>query len=133
MPSSDVKYIGLDVHKEAIAIAVLNGAGKLVMESIVETKVSSGRSSLRSSTGGYHHPVFCTLIPTPTFTPPILHKSRMRRRARTDLPGGRSVMSVPTGSLTNFGAKPGREGSATMRREPDPACVVTAYIDQRIA
>jgi hypothetical protein len=26
------KYIGLDVHKEAIAIAVLNGGGKLVME-----------------------------------------------------------------------------------------------------
>ncbi len=41
MPSSNVKYIGLDVHKEAIAIAVLNGAGKLVMESIVETKAST--------------------------------------------------------------------------------------------
>jgi len=26
------------VHKEAISIAVLNGAGKLVMESIVESK-----------------------------------------------------------------------------------------------
>jgi hypothetical protein len=32
------KYIGMDVHKEAITIAVLNGAGKLVMESIIETK-----------------------------------------------------------------------------------------------
>jgi hypothetical protein len=41
MLSSNVKYIGLDVHKEAIAIAVLNGAGKLVMESIVETKAST--------------------------------------------------------------------------------------------
>jgi len=29
MLSSNVKYIGLDVHKEAIAIAVVNGAGKL--------------------------------------------------------------------------------------------------------
>jgi transposase len=38
---SDVKYIGLDVHKEAIAIAVLNGSGKLVMESVIETKASS--------------------------------------------------------------------------------------------
>ena len=28
MLSSNVKYIGLDVHKEAVAIAVLNGAGK---------------------------------------------------------------------------------------------------------
>jgi hypothetical protein len=41
MPSSDVKYIGLDVHKEAITIAVLNAAGKLVMESVIETKAST--------------------------------------------------------------------------------------------
>jgi hypothetical protein len=32
------KYIGMDVHKEATTIAVMNSAGKLVMESIVETK-----------------------------------------------------------------------------------------------
>ena len=38
MRSSNVKYIGLDVHKEAISIAVLNGAGKLVMESIIEAR-----------------------------------------------------------------------------------------------
>jgi hypothetical protein len=25
----DIKYIGMDVHKEAIAIAVMNGEGKL--------------------------------------------------------------------------------------------------------
>ena len=29
-------------------------------------------------------------------TPFILHKSRMRKRARTDLCGGRSAMIVPT-------------------------------------
>jgi len=39
--SHDVKYIGMDVHKEAIVIAVLSGTGKLVMETIVETKASS--------------------------------------------------------------------------------------------
>jgi transposase len=39
--SRDIKYIGLDVHKEAIVIAVVNGSGKLVMESVVETKASS--------------------------------------------------------------------------------------------
>ena len=33
----NVKYIGMDVHKEAISIAVMNGEGKLVMESIIET------------------------------------------------------------------------------------------------
>jgi hypothetical protein len=39
--SRDVKYIGMEVHKEAIVIAVRNASGKLVMESIVETKVSN--------------------------------------------------------------------------------------------
>ena len=37
----NVKYIGMDVHKEAIAIAVLNSSGKLVMESTIETKAST--------------------------------------------------------------------------------------------
>ncbi len=32
------KYIGMDVHKETISIGVLNSSGKLVMESIIETK-----------------------------------------------------------------------------------------------
>jgi hypothetical protein len=36
-----VKYIGMDVHKEAISIAVLNSSGKLVMESTIETKAST--------------------------------------------------------------------------------------------
>ena len=36
--SRDIKYIGMDVHKEAVVIAVLNSSGKLVMESIVERK-----------------------------------------------------------------------------------------------
>src|SRR6185503_12988761 len=35
------KYIGMDVHQEAISIAVMNSAGKLVMESIVETKAAT--------------------------------------------------------------------------------------------
>jgi transposase len=33
-----MKYIGLDVHKEATSIAVLNSSGKLAMECIIETK-----------------------------------------------------------------------------------------------
>lgn len=32
------KFVGMDVHKEAIAIAVMNSAGKVIMESIIETK-----------------------------------------------------------------------------------------------
>jgi hypothetical protein len=39
--SRDVKYIEMDLHKEAVVIAVLNGNGKLVMETIVEAKASS--------------------------------------------------------------------------------------------
>ena len=38
--SRDIKYIGMDVHKEAIVIVVLNGRGKLVMETVVGTKAS---------------------------------------------------------------------------------------------
>src|SRR5438445_3454593 len=34
------KYIGMDVHKESISIAVMNGAGKIVMECLIETKAS---------------------------------------------------------------------------------------------
>ena len=35
------KYIGRDVHKESISIAVMNSASKLVMESILETKAAT--------------------------------------------------------------------------------------------
>ncbi len=34
------KYIGMDVHKESISIAVRNDAGKLVMECVIETKAN---------------------------------------------------------------------------------------------
>src|SRR5258707_8294731 len=54
MSSNMKKYIGLDVHKEAIAIAVLNGAGKLVMESIVETKASTLLDFLHGLRGELH-------------------------------------------------------------------------------
>ena len=32
------KYIGMDVHKDSISIAVLNSSGKLVMECVIETE-----------------------------------------------------------------------------------------------
>jgi hypothetical protein len=34
------KYIGMDVHKESISIAVMNGVGKIVMECVIETKAN---------------------------------------------------------------------------------------------
>jgi hypothetical protein len=35
------KYVGMDVHTEAITIAVVNSAGKIVMESTLETKANT--------------------------------------------------------------------------------------------
>jgi len=35
------KYIGMDVHKESISIAVMNGAGKIGMECVIEMKAST--------------------------------------------------------------------------------------------
>ena len=37
---NDTKYIGMDVHRESISIAVLNSVGKIVLECVVETKAS---------------------------------------------------------------------------------------------
>ena len=52
--SRDVKYIGMDVHQEATVIAVLNGHGKLMMESIVETKASSLLQFIHGLQGELH-------------------------------------------------------------------------------
>ena len=38
---SSEKYIGLDVHQATISVAVLDSTGKLIMESILETKAST--------------------------------------------------------------------------------------------
>jgi len=35
---NDAKYIGLDVHQATISVAILDSAGKLVLEAILETK-----------------------------------------------------------------------------------------------
>jgi transposase len=52
--SYDVKYIGMDVHKEAIVIAVLNGSGKMIMETILETKASSILQFIHGLRGELH-------------------------------------------------------------------------------
>src|SRR5438094_1167133 len=52
--SRDIQYIGMDVHKEAIVIAVLNGSGKLVMETILETKASSILQFIHGLRGELH-------------------------------------------------------------------------------
>ena len=35
------KYIGMDVHQATISVAVRDSAGKLVMESVIETKATT--------------------------------------------------------------------------------------------
>ena len=48
-----VKYIGEEVHKEAIAIAVLNSSGKLVMECVIETKAITILDFLKDLRGSW--------------------------------------------------------------------------------
>ena len=50
----DIKYIGMDVHKETISIAVMKGDGKLVMESIIETKASTILQFIQGVRGDLH-------------------------------------------------------------------------------
>ena len=38
---SQEKYIGMDVHQATISVAVLDSRGKLIMESILETKAAT--------------------------------------------------------------------------------------------
>lgn len=44
-------YVGLDVHKSSICIAVLNANGKSVMESVVETRASTILNYLKGLRG----------------------------------------------------------------------------------
>jgi transposase len=48
------KYIGMDVHKESISIAVRNAAGKLVMECVIETKASTILEFIHGLRGELH-------------------------------------------------------------------------------
>ena len=51
---TSTKYIGLDVHKESISIAVLNCAGKVVMECVIETKSSTILQFIHGFRGDLH-------------------------------------------------------------------------------
>jgi transposase len=44
-------YVGMDVHQASIVIVVLNGAGKVVMESIIETGAGTVRSFIKQLRG----------------------------------------------------------------------------------
>jgi hypothetical protein len=51
---NDVKYIGLDVHQATISAAVLDSAGKLLMESVVETKAATILQFVQGLRGSVH-------------------------------------------------------------------------------
>lgn len=51
---NDAKYIGLDVHQATISAAVLDSTGKLVMESILETKAASILQFIHGLRGSLH-------------------------------------------------------------------------------
>ena len=44
-------YVGMDVHQASIVLAVLNGAGKVVMESIIETGAETVRHFIKQLRG----------------------------------------------------------------------------------
>ncbi len=48
------KYIGMDVHKETISMAVMNSSGKLVMESVLETKAATLLQFIQGLRGNSH-------------------------------------------------------------------------------
>ena len=50
----DIKYIGMDIHKETISIAVMNGEGRVVMESVIETKASTILQCIQGVHGDLH-------------------------------------------------------------------------------
>jgi len=51
---NDAKYIGLDVHQATISVTVLDSAGKLVMEAMLETKAETILQFLRGLRGSLH-------------------------------------------------------------------------------
>jgi hypothetical protein len=51
---NDAKYIGLDVHQATISVAVLDSAGKLVMEAILETKAETILQFIQGLRGSLH-------------------------------------------------------------------------------
>src|SRR5208283_3042768 len=51
---NDAKYIGLDVHQATISVAVLDSAGNLVMEAILETKAETVLQFVRGLRGSLH-------------------------------------------------------------------------------
>ena len=63
---NQAKYIGMDVHQATISVAVMDSAGKLILESILENE--SGHDSAvhrrvaRQLAGDFRRRNFCRLV-----------------------------------------------------------------------
>ena len=53
---NQAKYIGMDVHQATISVAVMDSAGKLILESILETKAAT----ILQFIGGLHGSLLVT-------------------------------------------------------------------------
>ena|SRR5713226_4706830 len=51
---NDAKYIGLDVHQATISAAVLDSTGKVLMESVLETKAATILQFIHGLRGSLH-------------------------------------------------------------------------------
>src|ERR1035437_5306705 len=109
------------------------GCGGLFCSVAVKRAGHPGIGLTRFWTTGFRYPASCTLIPHSASTPLIQGGSRMRRRARTVLCGGRSAMVVPTATgirrehatfPTRFG---GHLGSTSVGRELDDQLVAFLF------
>src|SRR5712671_653245 len=50
----NTNYIGMDIHKETTSIAVMNAAGKVVMECVIETKANTVLQFIHGLRGDLH-------------------------------------------------------------------------------
>jgi hypothetical protein len=60
---TSTQYIGMDVHKESISIAVRNDVVKIVMECVIETKAITIRQFLHGLRGDLHVTFGCEALP----------------------------------------------------------------------
>ena len=51
---TDIKYVAFDAHKATTSVAVLNLAGKLVTQAVIQTQADTIRDFLRGLSGSVH-------------------------------------------------------------------------------
>jgi hypothetical protein len=90
---TSVKYIGLDVHKESISICVRNSVGKVVMESVIETKASTILQFIDGLRGEVHVTASFGMM-RPNRQRPEMHRLKVRFFSRLRLSTTYRVLRV---------------------------------------